>query len=105
MLIGAFPAGTPASPDVFARRLIEEILCLEVTASRIELATRTLIRTRKFLPAISEVLAAVQDAKTPEGGAFDDDGEGVPAIVWTRAELVEMVAEAKPVRRLPGCVR
>jgi hypothetical protein len=101
MLIGAFPSGTPTSPDVFARRLIEEILCLEVTASRIELATRTLIRTRKFLPAISEVLATVRDARTPErDSAFDvDDGE--PMILWARRALAVKASPRLP----PGGAR
>ena len=57
-LIGAFPSGSPSSPAVFTRMMIEELIAAESTASRIECAIRTLIRTRTFLPAIAEVLGA-----------------------------------------------
>jgi hypothetical protein len=67
-LIGAFPSGAPASPEVFTGMMINELIAAEATASRIELATRRLIRSKTFLPSIAEVLAAVRAAEVPEWG-------------------------------------
>jgi hypothetical protein len=96
LLIGSFPSGAPASPDVFTRLMIEEILCLEVSASRIELAVRTLIRTRTFLPSIAEVLAAIRAAHVAEwgeGGFAIDEGE--PLVCWARRAVAQAVMAAK----------
>jgi hypothetical protein len=84
--------------------MIEEILCLEVSASRIELAVRTLIRTKTLLPSIAEALAAVRatHVATWNEGAFEID-EGEPLVIWARRALEKAVAAAKgqPPRLLP----
>jgi hypothetical protein len=101
-LIGAFPNGAPASPEVFSGLMIEEMIAAESTASRIECAIRTLIRTRVFLPAIAEALAAIRAADIPEwgSGAFEvDDGE--PMILWARRALEKAVIAAKAPRLPP----
>ena len=101
-LIGAFPSGSPASPAVFTRMMIEELVAAESTASRIELAIRRLIRTKTFLPAIAEVLAAVRDAQVPEwseGGFEIDDGELM--ILWARRAVEQAVIAAKTPRLPP----
>ena len=82
--------------------MIEELVAAESTASRIECAIRTLIRTRTFLPAIAEVLGAIRAAEVPEwgDGAFAIDA-GEVMVCWARGALEKMVARAKA-PRLPG---
>ena len=103
-LIGAYPSGSPASPEVFTRRMIEEIIATEPTASRVESATRSLVRSRTFLPSIAEVLAAIRNARVVEWGegAFEvDDGEVM--VIWARAALERRVAsDFAPAPRLPA---
>jgi hypothetical protein len=94
LLLGAYPAGSPSDPDVYTRRLVEELIAVEPTATQVEAATRVWIRTSKFLPAPSELLGAVRTARTPEyDSAFEvDDGEVM--IIWARRTLARMVAGA-----------
>jgi len=99
LLIGGFPSGSPASPDVFTRLMIEEVHSLEASASRVELAVKTLLRTKTFLPSIAEVLAAIRDAQVAvwgEGGFEIDDGE--PLICWARRAVAQAVIAAKAPR-------
>jgi hypothetical protein len=104
-MLSAFPSGAPGSGEAYVTMLIGEIVAARPSATQVEWATRKVARERTFLPALSEVLKVLDAAATPEGsGAFTEDDEG-PAILWTRAELERTVAAAKPVRRLPGCVR
>ncbi len=96
MLLGAYPAGSPSDPDIYTRRMIEEIVAVDPTATQVECATRVWIRTSKFLPAPGELLDAVRGARTPEyDDAFEVDETGVAMIVWARRELARMVAGAK----------
>jgi hypothetical protein len=102
LLIGGFPSGSPASPEVFTRMMIEEVCCLEASASRVELAVKTLLRAKTFLPSIAEVLAAIRAthmATWGEGGFETDEGEVL--LCWARRSLAKAVAAAKAAPRLP----
>lgn len=102
MLLGAYPAGSPSDPDIYTRRLVEELIAVEPTATQIEAATRTWIRTSKFLPAPCELLGALHAARTPEyADAFELDEMGEPLVCWARRALENAVASAKQ-PRLPG---
>jgi hypothetical protein len=97
LLLGAYPAGTPSDPDVYTRRLVEEVIAVEPTATQVEAATRVWIRTSKFLPAPSELLGAVRAARTPEyDDAFALDEAGVPLICWARDALAKRIVGARP---------
>jgi hypothetical protein len=96
MLLGGYPAGTPSDPDIYTRRLVEELIAVEPTATQVEAATRVWIRTSKFLPAPCELLGALHAARTPEyADAFELDEMGEPLVAWARRALEKAVAAAK----------
>jgi hypothetical protein len=108
MLLGAYPAGTPSDPDIYTRRLVEELIAVEPTATQVEAATRAWIRTSKFLPAPCELLGALHAARTPEyADAFELDEMGEPMICWARRALDKAVAHAQGQPRMlpPGGAR
>ena len=56
-MIGAYPAGTPSMPEVYAKMLLEHIATdVEIDYIILECSCREIERKQKFLPAISEVL-------------------------------------------------
>jgi hypothetical protein len=60
-LVGAFPAGAPATPQVYTRMLLERVAAEDITALALETACREIESTKKFLPAISEVLPVIRE--------------------------------------------
>jgi hypothetical protein len=57
MLVGSFPNANPSDPEVYVKMLIEEVMAFEcLTVTYLELAFRSIRRSAKFLPTISEVL-------------------------------------------------
>jgi hypothetical protein len=94
-LVGAFPNASPGATAIYTRVLVDQLIAAGASASRIELVTRTLIRTLRFVPTVSEVLAALAEARTPGLGAAFEEEEGVPLIVRAREQLAKQVAEAK----------
>lgn len=63
LLVGSFPNANPADPEVYTMMLIEEIGAAEPSVIVLETACRNIRRSAKFLPAISEVLDALKEAK------------------------------------------
>jgi hypothetical protein len=60
ILIGSFPNANPHAPDGYARMLIEHVAAIEnLTSIALESACREIVETRKFAPAISEVVATI----------------------------------------------
>jgi hypothetical protein len=61
-LVGAFPAGGPATPEVYTRMLLEHVAAEEdLTALALDTACREIESKQRFLPAISEVLSVVRE--------------------------------------------
>jgi hypothetical protein len=60
LLIAAMPAGKAGTPDGFVKMLLEHVADTEMCALTLEDACRDLERNAKFLPTISEVLAAIE---------------------------------------------
>ena len=94
-LVGAFPNASPGSTAIYTRVLADQLIAAGASASRIELAMRTIIAEQRFLPAVAEVLAAVRAAWTPIWSAAVADEEGAPRIVRAREKLARQAAEAK----------
>lgn len=61
LLVGSFPNANPADPETYTKMLIEEVVAAAPTVTALEAACRKVRRTAKFLPAISEVLAALKE--------------------------------------------
>jgi hypothetical protein len=59
MLLGSFPNANPSDPEVYTMMLIEEVVAVAPTVVTLEAACRSIRRTSKFLPTISEVLEAL----------------------------------------------
>jgi hypothetical protein len=61
MLVGSFPNANPPDPKVYVKMLIDEVAVAQyVTVTTIEAAFRSIRRTSKFLPTVSEVLAEIK---------------------------------------------
>jgi hypothetical protein len=60
LLIGSFPNANPADPRTYTETLIEEVVAAAPMVTTLEAACRKVRRTAKFLPTISEVLAAIE---------------------------------------------
>ena len=62
MLCGSFPAGTPGDPEVYVQVLLEHIAAIEsLSFVALDAACRQIATGQKFLPAISEVVAAIEE--------------------------------------------
>jgi hypothetical protein len=60
LLVGAFPTANPPDGAVFVRLLIEDVRAAAPSKIALELAFRHLRRSQKWLPAICEVLQALE---------------------------------------------
>jgi hypothetical protein len=105
VMLHANPRGSLSVSDDLTGLLVAEPIASGASATRLEYVARKLSRECAYAPGLSLILKTIDEARTPESSsAFDQDEDGT-AIIWMRAELERAVAEAKPVRRLPGCVR
>jgi hypothetical protein len=64
LLIGSFPNGAPASPEVYARNLAEHINVNDPTPYALESACRTIEATCKFLPVLAEILPVLREQES-----------------------------------------
>lgn len=59
-LLGAYPSGTPSTPEVYTKMLVEHVAINdELNWIILDCACREIERTQKFLPAISEILEII----------------------------------------------
>jgi hypothetical protein len=72
LLIGSFPNGTPNSPEVYTKFLIEEIVAANPSVIALEATCREIRRTKKFLPAIVEVLDILRNQARWWSDAWED---------------------------------
>ena len=63
LLVGSFPGGAPHSPEVYARMMLDHVRLEEPSAMVLESTCRELVETKKFVPAISEVLEVLRRQK------------------------------------------
>jgi hypothetical protein len=61
LMIAAMPTGKAGTPDGYVKMLLEHVADADVCALSLEAACRELEETQKFLPTISEVLAAISE--------------------------------------------
>jgi hypothetical protein len=95
LLIGSFPNANPADPETYTKMLIEEVVAAVPMATTLEAACRKVRRTAKFLPTISEVLAAIKEEERAWQGLWD-------AINYAdmEADTLRKKLEAESARRL-----
>jgi hypothetical protein len=94
-LVGSFPQANVANPEIYIPMLINEIMADGVSdVVVLEMTVRALRQTSKFIPSISEVLAAKKKV-TDEWSERYDAIEDLP---WQASELRRLIEEAKPVR-------
>jgi hypothetical protein len=98
MWLGAFPCA-PHSPEVFSRHVVEEVVVDDTSNTRLELACRATVRTRKF-PEIAALIEALHDRGESNDYSFGmgdltELRDGVPFILWLYDDLTRKVAEAK----------
>ena len=95
LLIGSFPNANPADPETYTKMLIEEVAAAALTATALEAACRKVRRTAKFIPTISEVLAAIKD----EERAWDERWAAIN-YADMEADTLRKKLEAESARRL-----
>ena len=103
-LVGCYANANVGDPEVFIRTLIDEAAGTEQSLIAIEAAFRKLRRTKKLLPAISEVLDAIDEqakAWSPRFAAIWVGFEQVKTQLETkRTELEQKLATEKERKRL-----
>jgi hypothetical protein len=62
LLVGSF-TGKPANPKVFAVMLLEDVAAQCPSLLAVDIASRRLRRSSRFLPSISEVIQAINEAE------------------------------------------
>jgi hypothetical protein len=62
-LVKCYPSPGTADGEVYGRLLMEDVAAAQPAIGDLEGACRNLRRTRKFIPAIAEVLEAIGEAK------------------------------------------
>lgn len=90
-LIGSFPNAAIGEPEVYLASLIFDLHDLKIPDSVVVLACRKLRRSRRFVPAISEVLDACNDV-LERWKAVENLGDELRAI---RPVIEEAVARAE----------
>jgi hypothetical protein len=63
LLIGAYPNGNPADPEIFVRMLIDDIVAAGPTFVVLQAACHKVRRSSRFLPTIAELLEAIEEAE------------------------------------------
>ena len=86
--MGSFPASNIPNPKVFTRQLLEDVIDLDPCFPAVESACRGLRQSQKFMPAICEVVEAIEAEKE----AWDRRRVGHWSGLRTRyAEAAELV--------------
>ncbi len=66
MLVGGFPNGAPSDPMVYVRMLVKSVCTVDdLIMPALDAAIWEIIGTKKFLPAVSEVLEIVNGQTAP----------------------------------------
>jgi hypothetical protein len=91
-LLGSFP-NAPQVPEVYTRRIIEELVAANPSAVQLEAACRRLVRNCTVVPSVAEALKAIGEVKVPCMDAFDADGDDDElTIIWVHKELEKALA-------------
>ncbi|MET4016056.1 hypothetical protein [Bradyrhizobium sp. S3.2.12] len=95
MLVGAFPNAAPGDPAVFVRMLIEALSSVEyLSLPALDTAIWRIVETKKFIPAISEVLDIVHKQRSDWGKRFLAIREIAEASSWALTEIEALQVEA-----------
>jgi hypothetical protein len=90
-LVGSFPTSNLPDAKTFTRVLLDDVMALEPSYVALESACRKLRRTQKFLPSISEVIAAIEK----EQDAWCDRWEAANFILGGYEDVLERIEEKK----------
>jgi hypothetical protein len=99
-LLGSFPTSNIPDPKLFTRMLLDEVLAEEVNPIVLQAACQKIRRTQRFVPSISEILAAIAEQQRLWTERVESAGkiaDLVQELERERAEL-EALAEAEKVR-------
>jgi hypothetical protein len=78
LLIGSFPGGAPASPELFSLAMLDHVMAVEASTMVIESTCRQLVETQKFVPAICKMLEELRYQKKKWAKRLEID-EGLSA--------------------------
>jgi hypothetical protein len=92
LLIAAMPAGKAGTPDGFVKMLLEHVADTEMSALVLEDACRDLERHAKFLPTISEVLAAIEKHQNE----WSNRRRAIRGITRESEELQALIRKLQP---------
>lgn len=95
-LIGSFPSAAIADPEIYASALIFDVMDKRIPDAVLVLACRRVRRAEKFVPAISEVLAAAESILN-DWRSLEALPDVLPA---TRAALEEAVRRGEKILAL-----
>jgi hypothetical protein len=89
VMVGAFPNVNPGTPKDYARMLVEHVAAVDgLTDVALEGACREIVETRKFAPAIAEVMTTITD----HVHKWQDWRKAVFTIEYTRQMTIETLA-------------
>jgi hypothetical protein len=92
-MIGAYPAGAPANPEVYSRMLLEHIASdNEIGCIVLECSCREVERKHKFIPSISEVLEIIEEQKD----IWEIRRNAINQIERRAQNVIETIAKLKP---------
>lgn len=63
LMVGSLPAAGGVDPGIYARVLVAEVGALQPSVGAVTAAVRAMIRTRRFLPPVADVLAEIEKAE------------------------------------------
>jgi hypothetical protein len=93
MLVGSFPAGAPGDPEVFVTVMLEHICAIEgLSFIALDAACRQITTSQKFLPAISEVVEALEEQQE----LWDTRVTAIWQIAGQSRRIVADIREIRP---------
>jgi hypothetical protein len=92
-MIGAYPSGAPATPEVYIKMLLEHVAAIdELNYLMLESACREIERNQKFLPAVSEVLKII----TEQQEVWEKRQAAIGAIERRARDVAGVLAKVRP---------
>lgn len=63
LLVDAFPSGRPANPEGYLDAIVHDLVSMRFSPEVVSLACQTVRRSSKFLPSVSEIIEAANEAR------------------------------------------
>ena len=91
ILVGSFPTSNLPDAAVFTRVMLDDVMALDPSFLDLEGACRRLRQTSKFMPSISELIAAIK----AEMRAWCRRYDAIEMVADSHAELTKLLADER----------